>query len=155
MNISMVLIPVDFSECARTALNYAKNMFSEDVELVLVHVVNSRVADRIAQYTKESMEEVRTRLTKQAKQALKQFLQETNTTSIIKDSIVSYGNPFQEIAIKARELQVDLVLMGGYGSRGKGQIDEIFFGSTVEKVVRLLPCPVLCVPIGWSSKENP
>jgi nucleotide-binding universal stress UspA family protein len=44
--------------------------------------------------------------------------------------------------------------MGGYGSRGKGgQIEEIFFGSTVEKVVRLLPCPVLCVPIGWPEEH--
>jgi hypothetical protein len=76
-----------------------------------------------------------------------------DSDGLVKDTIVSYGSPFQEIAIKARELQTDLILMGGYGSRGKGQIDEIFFGGTVDKVVRLLPCPVLCVPMGWPSES--
>jgi len=39
-----------------------------------------------------------------------------------------------------------MIVMGGHGRMGNGQIDKIFFGSNAEKVVRLLPCPVLCVP---------
>ncbi len=154
MNISTVLIPVDFSECARSAINFAKQMFPKEAQLVLIHVVDTRIADKIAQYSDEPPEEVQKRLGKQAKQGLKQFLRETGLVDRVRDSIVSYGNPFQEIAVKARELQADLVLMGGYGSRGVGKIDEIFFGSTVEKVVRLLPCPVLCIPIGWISRSE-
>ena len=61
--------------------------------------------------------------------------------------MVAVGIPFQEISVIARELAVDLVVMGGYGRRGRGPIDEVFFGSTAEKVVRLLPCPVMCVPL--------
>jgi nucleotide-binding universal stress UspA family protein len=56
------------------------------------------------------------------------------------------GIPFQEIAVIARDLAADLIVMGGYGRSGRGPIEEVFFGSTAEKVVRLLPCPVLCVP---------
>ncbi len=154
MNISMVLVPVDFSDCAVSALNYAKQMFSsKGVDLVLMHVVDSRTTYRIAQYVKEPIDAVKERLVNQAKQSLRRFLKENSATDLVKETIVSYGPPFQEIAIKARELQPDLILMGGYGSKGKGQIDEIFFGSTVEKVVRLLPCPVLCVPIGWDTEE--
>jgi len=29
---------------------------------------------------------------------------------------------------------------------GQEDLERIFFGSTAEKVIRLLPCPVLCVP---------
>ena len=85
----------------------------------------------------------------QAHQAMRRFIKEHGAADLIKELVVSHGSPFQEIAMKARELDCDLILMGGYGSRGKGAIDEIFFGSTVEKVVRLLPCPILCVPSSW------
>jgi nucleotide-binding universal stress UspA family protein len=44
--------------------------------------------------------------------------------------------------------------MGGYGRGGRGPIEEVFFGSTAEKVVRLLPCPVLCVPLTVSSEQE-
>jgi nucleotide-binding universal stress UspA family protein len=67
--------------------------------------------------------------------------------------MVAIGVPFQEIAVVARDLWVDLVVMGGYGRGGRGSIEEVFFGSTAEKVVRLLPCPVLCVPLAVSSEQ--
>ncbi len=154
MDISLVLVPVDFSDSAVSALKYAKKMGPLwKAEFVFIHVVDSRDVIRIANYTKEPGEEVRERLTNQAKQNLRHFLSDWESNNLVKETIVSYGYPFQEIAIKARELQTDLILMGGYGSKGKGEIEEIFFGSTVEKVVRILPCPVLCVPMGWSDES--
>jgi nucleotide-binding universal stress UspA family protein len=66
--------------------------------------------------------------------------------------MVVVGLPFQEIAVVARDLAVDLVVMGGYGRSGRGPIEKVFFGSTAEKVVRLLPCPVLCVPLAAEKK---
>jgi len=154
MEISLVLVPVDFSDCSVNAIRYARKIVSSwKAELLLIHVVNSSEVSRIANYTKETIENVKERLTNQAKQGFRHLLNNWNSDVLIKDTIVSYGSPFQEIAIKARELQVDLILMGGYGSKGKGQIDEIFFGGTVEKVVRLLPCPVLCVPMGWPTEN--
>ncbi len=150
MDISLLLVPIDFSECSANALEYAKKFATGlKAELILIHVIDSRRTEEIAEFIKEPAEQVKERLINQAKQTFRRFLSKDNDKGLVKETIVSYGRPFQEIAIKARELQVDIVLMGGYGSRGKGQIDEIFFGSTVEKVVRLLPCPVLCVPMGW------
>nr|HDM99716.1 universal stress protein [Deltaproteobacteria bacterium] len=150
MEISLILVPVDFSDCAANAFSYGKKIASSwKAELLLIHVVNSTKASLVADYTKEPIEDVKKRFTNQAKQTFRHFLDDLGRDGLVKDTIVSYGSPFQEIAIKARELQTDLILMGGYGSRGKGQIDEIFFGGTVDKVVRLLPCPVLCVPMGW------
>ena len=43
--------------------------------------------------------------------------------------------------------------MGGYRLAGRGAIEEVLFGSTAEKVVRLFPCPVLCVPLAVSSEH--
>ena len=152
MNISLILIPVDFSDCAAEGLAYAKQLLKTfKAECILIHVIDEKTIQHISSYCKEPIENTRDRLINQAHQAMRDFIERNSAKDIVKDTIISCGVPFQEIAIKARELQVDLVLMGGYGSRGKGQLDEIFFGSTVEKVVRLLPCPVLCVPFGWES----
>jgi nucleotide-binding universal stress UspA family protein len=88
---------------------------------------------------------------------LDEVLKECYCDGLEVTSMVTVGIPFQEIAVVARDLAVDLIVMGGYGRSGRGPIEEVFFGSTAEKVVRLLPCPVLCVP--WESQaataQNP
>lgn len=146
----MILIPFDFSDCAINSLNYATEFAPIwKADIVLIHVIDSKNTEHIAEYIKEPIQKVKERLTNQTKQAFRSFLNSFEKKNLIKDTIISYGKPFQEIAIKARELQADIIIMGGYGSMGIGQIDEIFFGSTVEKVIRLLPCPVICVPMGW------
>jgi nucleotide-binding universal stress UspA family protein len=154
MDISMILVPIDFSDCALNSLRYATETAEKNnSSMVLLHVIDSREAKRIAEYTKEPLDKVTDRLKNQARQMFRRFLKEWDNNSRISETIVSCGPPFQEISIKAREIDADMVIMGGYGSRGKGQIDEIFFGSTVEKVIRLLPCPVLCVPVDWPEED--
>ena len=86
----------------------------------------------------------------EAQQHLDKFLGECCRDGLEVTSMVTVGIPFQEIAVVARDLAADLIVMGGYGRSGRGPIDKVFFGSTAEKVVRLLPCPVLCVP--WESR---
>ena len=82
-----------------------------------------------------------------------EFLKRVKPGNLKVESMVVVGLPFQEIAVVARDLAVDLVVMGGYGRGGRGPIEKVFFGSTAEKVVRLLPCPVLCVPCRTVEKE--
>ncbi len=155
MDVSLILIPTDFSECAMNSLNYAKEMAQQfGSKLILLNVIDSREAKHFATYSKEELDKVLDRLMNQSKQAFRKLLNNWDGKDLVQETLVSVGMPFQEIAMKARDFQVDLILMGGYGSRGKGgTIEEIFFGSTVEKVVRLLPCPVLCVPIGWPDER--
>ncbi len=155
MDVSLILIPTDFSECAMNSLNYAKEMAQQfGSKLILLNVIDSREAKHFATYSKEELDKVLDRLMNQSKQAFRKLLNNWDGKDLVQETLVSVGMPFQEIAMKARDFQVDLILMGGYGSRGKGgTIEEIFFGSTVEKVVRLLPCPVLCVPIGWPDEQ--
>ncbi len=149
----MIMVPIDFTDCATSGFLYAVEMARLwKAEIVLVHVIDSNNTQHIADYIKEPVEKVKERMQNQAKQSFRRFLTQFKGLGVeVKETIVSYGRPFQEIAVKARDIQADLVVMGGYGSMGRGMIDEIFFGSTVEKVIRLLPCPVLCVPVGWES----
>jgi hypothetical protein len=66
--------------------------------------------------------------------------------------LLSEGKPFVEIARITRTEHVDLVVMGSYGGQ-TGDITRIFFGSTAEKVVRTVNCPVLCVPFPYHKLQ--
>jgi nucleotide-binding universal stress UspA family protein len=57
---------------------------------------------------------------------------------------VSEGVPYIEINRKAVENDVDMIIIGSCGNTG--DMSQIFFGSTAEKVLRFITPPVLCVP---------
>ncbi|MFN0119984.1 MAG: universal stress protein [Blastocatellia bacterium] len=42
-----------------------------------------------------------------------------------------------------------MIVLGTRGHRG-GNLEELLFGSTAEKVLRATPIPVVCVPPNWS-----
>jgi universal stress protein A len=52
------------------------------------------------------------------------------------------GGPYVQIVRYAKELEVDLIIMG---THGRGFMAHMLMGSVAEKVVRHSPCPVLTV----------
>ncbi|MEW5949339.1 MAG: universal stress protein [Thermodesulfobacteriota bacterium] len=148
MKVSNIMVAIDFSECSASAFRYALDLAALfSARVILLNVIDSRHIERIAEFTGTPLKEIQGKMMRSAKTALKDFIKKWNNTKASCTAEVAAGVPFHEITLKARKDKVDLIVMGGYGRGGKGgQIDEIFFGSTAEKVVRLLPCPVLCVP---------
>jgi nucleotide-binding universal stress UspA family protein len=147
MKLQKLLVPVDFSKSSEMAFTYAKFLARKfSAAIHLIHVVDKRYVERIAEFNGESEDEVSQKLSLQAREKLDNFLSNNDSEGVVADRIVAVGIIFQTIALKAQALDVDLIVMGGHGRIGNGQIDKIFFGSAAERVVRLLPCPVLCVP---------
>jgi nucleotide-binding universal stress UspA family protein len=154
MEIKAILIPTDFSECAEAAFQMAKNMALRfRAKIIVLHVVNQRLVEQLSSHLRVTPESLWPEFRERAQQQLGEFLKRVNPGKFEVESLVTVGLPFQEIAVMARDLVVDLMVMGGYGRGGRGPIETLFFGSTAEKVVRLLPCPVLCVPLTGSSKQ--
>jgi nucleotide-binding universal stress UspA family protein len=147
MKLEKLLVPVDYSKSSEMAFRYAKFLakkFSAGIHLL--HVVDKRYVERIAELSGESEEDVSRKLSLQAKEKLENFLSNNDSEGLVAENAVAVGIVFQTIALRAQALEADLIVMGGHGRVGNGQIDKIFFGSAAERVVRLLPCPVLCVP---------
>lgn len=143
-----ILVATDFSDCAGAAFRMAEKLaHTYHARIILLHVIHQRRLEAVAQYQGVDADCVLPTLRDRAQQQLSDFLVRWQEGAEPVESMVTMGLPFQEIAVIARDLAVDLVVMGGYGRSGRGPIEEVFFGSTAEKVVRLLPCPVLCVPL--------
>lgn len=154
MDFKAILVATDFSECAGAAFKMAKNLAKRfGAKIVLLHVIQHTVMARVAEHLKVKPDSLLPDFREEAQRQLDAFVEEYGRSGIEVTSMVAVGIPFQEIAVIARDLVADLIVMGGYGRSGRGPIEEVFFGSTAEKVVRLLPCPVLCVP--WEGLEKP
>ena len=153
MDFKAILVATDFSECAGAAFKMAKSLAQVfGAKLILLHVIHQTVMVQVAEHLKVQPESLLPEFRKEAQRQLDDFLEEYGSGGLEVTNMVTAGIPFQEIAVIARDLAVDLIVMGGYGRSGRGPIEEVFFGSTSEKVVRLLPCPVLCVP--WEGLEK-
>jgi nucleotide-binding universal stress UspA family protein len=155
MDFKAILVATDFSDCAAAAYNVAKNLAQRfGAKLLLLHVIPRNNVQRLAEHLKVTPESLLPELREEAQRRLDTFLERHGRDHLEVASMVTVGIPFQEIAVIARDLIADLIVMGGYGRSGRGPIEEVFFGSTAEKVVRLLPCPVLCVPLETVSPKK-
>jgi nucleotide-binding universal stress UspA family protein len=155
MKIQSILVGTDFSDCSGVALQTAAQLAQTfQAKIILLHVISVKRVAVLAEYLQKDSETLVPKLREQAQQHLADFLKRWDTGGLEVESLVSVGTPFQEIAIIARDLAVDLVTLGGYGREHRGPIEQVFFGSTAEKVVRLLPCPVLCVPLTAKSQAD-
>jgi nucleotide-binding universal stress UspA family protein len=149
MDLHTILLATDFSDCACAAFQTAKKLGRPfGAKIILLHVLNDRLVGFLAEHLKVKSESLIPELRERAQEQLQAFIKHCDPESLEIESMVTVGSPFQQIAVLARDLAVDLVVLGGYGQGGRAQLEEVFFGSTAEKVVRLLPCPVLCVPLG-------
>ena len=147
MKLQKLLVPVDFSRGSEMAFRYAiflATKFSAGIHLI--HVVDQRYVEKIAELNGEPGEKVSEKLALQAKRNLEKFLTNHDSEGLVAEKKIAVGTPFLAIALRAEAVGADMIVMGGQGRAGDGEIDEIFFGSAAESVVRLLPCPLLCVP---------
>ncbi len=155
MKLESILVATDFSDCSGAAFITAAQLAQTfQAKIILLHVISLKRVAVLSEYLEQEQESLITALRERSSQHLAEFLKRWNSEGLEVETIVSVGTPFQEIAVIARDLAVDLVALGGYGRKGRGPIEEIFFGSTAEKVVRLLPCPVLCVPLTDEALET-
>lgn len=58
------------------------------------------------------------------------------------DTLIRSGSPADEIVHTAKELDVDMIVIG---SRGWGEIRSVLLGSVSERVLHIAHCPVLIV----------
>ena len=130
-----ILVPVDFSEHSRKAVEYAIAFAKQfGADLNLVHVVRPYpVGPEMAPVDIESIQDAKTELETMRKQVAE---------TVHCQASLRTGDPCFEVISAARQLDVDLIILSTHGRTG---LAHLVLGSTAEKLVRHAECPVLVV----------
>jgi nucleotide-binding universal stress UspA family protein len=141
--IKRVLVPIDFSEHSKNALQYAISFAKQfKSELLLVYVVEPTIYPADFSFGQVAVPSIENELRERGKTELDNLLKTQVGTALTARAIVKTGKPFLEIIDLAVEEDVDIIVIATHGHTG---VEHILFGGTAEKVVRKAPCPVLVV----------
>jgi glycine betaine transporter len=136
-----ILVPTDLSEGAEQALDYACELAR--VSGAQVHLLNVigipaiGVPELAITLTNAMIDQLATE-----NQVAIDRLARTRCTAPLGQVLVRAGNARDVITQTAKELGVDLIVMGTRGRRG---ISRALLGSIAETIVRSAPCAVLTV----------
>ena len=155
MNVRSILVPTDFSECARHALPAAASLARlTKARLLCLHVVEPLVPSVGFTPVAEPLPlaDASARLEDAAARELPKIATCEECAGLEVEELIGHGEAAAEIVRVARERGVDLIVISSHGRDGLGRM---LFGSTAESVVRRAHCPVLVVkpPHGVKSDE--
>ena len=143
--IRRILVPVDFSESSRAALDYAVGLargFDAQVDVLHVWEVPSFAPPGTVMFTSGGTplpNIVRTA----AEEALEGFVSAAAKRGVaVHSSRTEQGHPVQAIIEAATSGKYDLIVLGTHGRTG---LSRALIGSVAERVVRHAPCPTLTV----------
>lgn len=143
LGIQRILVPIDFSEHSKNALKYAIPYAVQfNARLDLLYVVEPTIYPADFSFGQVGFPNIEEELRKRGSEELNALVKNEIHDRVSAGSEVRTGKPFYEINEYAREKHIDLIIIATHGHTG---VEHILFGSTVEKVVRKAPCPVLVV----------
>ena len=137
-----ILVPVDGSDTAKTALMTALQMARDSGGSVrLIHCVDELAYLSGYEYSSVHMNRVR----EDAARVLSDALEICKSAGVDADTqLVDFpGQRLGEtMAEEARKWQADLIVVGTHGRRGLGRV---LLGSGAEQIIRMAPVPVLTI----------
>ncbi|MEB8328865.1 universal stress protein [Flavobacteriaceae bacterium KMM 6897] len=136
-----LLVPVDFSEFSEYALEVAASLAKRhNAEISVFHMLGISESVFVANEAAE-MAEAKYYMN-MAKDKFTTFLNKDYLKGIKITEVIQNYKVFSEINELAKEMDIDLIIMGSHGSKG---LSEFFVGSNTEKVVRTSSVPVLVI----------
>jgi nucleotide-binding universal stress UspA family protein len=149
-----ILVPTDFSDYSRIALQFAANLAQKiSGRIYLVHVFDDTGVDMpgstgsgawMGSAEENEFPLVIDRL-RMIKRNMQSFIKDSAIPGVNVYDNVEGGLPSMKINHAAEKYNCDMIVMGTHGAKG---FQEMFIGTTTEKVVHYATRPVLCI------KEN-
>lgn len=140
--LTKILVPVDFSDCSKKALQYAIPLAKQfGAAITLLHVVQVNYASG-PEFGTIDFPLLESDLRKSAQTQLAALVEKEISGQVPHQTEVCVGAEAAEIVQAAKELESDLIIISTHGRTG---LRHVFLGSVAENVVRLAPCPVLVV----------
>lgn len=137
-----VLVPVGLPAEISWVKEKLPMYIQRKVEPIFLHVVDTAILDRMNQGNISDSDKIFNSLKASAEKEIR----------LVRDAIglpqtsvmVVEGSPAIEIIKLARDLQVDMVAMQIHSTDHR--LENLFFGSTTEQIIRGSSVPVICIP---------
>ncbi len=148
-----ILYPTDFSDLAEVAKEYVKKLKEAKAkEVVVLHVIHPLefslpqfddpfALDVATLYA--HLPEIEQAILKSHEERLKEIEEELKELDFKVKTVLTVGEPKEEIVRVAKEEGVKVIVIGYHGKSLIERILEI--GSTAKGVIKEAPCPVLVV----------
>jgi nucleotide-binding universal stress UspA family protein len=137
-----ILVPTDLSEGAEEALDYACELARQFGATVhLLHVIGIPTLG-VPELGVALTSTVIDSMVRDNQIALDELVERKRHLATFGQALLRTGDARDLINQTAKELGVDLIVMGTHGRRG---VSRALLGSVTETVVRTAPCPVLTV----------
>lgn len=138
-----ILFPTDLTDASDSAAAYALSVARKyKARLCVVHVVDTSSEAAGFYLPHLSYENLDKEMVAGAEEMLKKYCLKYFKGFKDYETKVLKGEPYKAIAKAVTANKIDLVVMG---THTKGGIDKFFFGSTTERVMRKVSCPVLVI----------
>lgn len=142
MNISNILVPIDFSTNATMALEEAVDLAQKyQATIDVIYVIPQVIFHPDWATDIEDAVDIND-ITEEARQAVANMTEPYQTSGVSIKAHVLSGGPYIEILRLAKQLNTDLIVVGAHGT---SQRKPALMGSVAEKVVRESPCSVFTV----------
>jgi universal stress protein A len=145
MAFRSILVPVDYSEPSRRALELALSL-AEGAEVTVVHVWDrpAYVGDEVVAHPDGSRRLLSELIRDNAERDMAEFCAQVQLRpgQQFKRHLIS-GDPVTAIIAEASKPGYDVLVVGTHGRTG---VTKLLLGSVTEKLIRLSPIPVLTVP---------
>ena len=142
MRLSKVLVPIDFSPESRNALLYARAFSRRSgASLTVLHVVEPILCQADYGYGPVGRQYPNQELLNKARAKLNKLCKRVTDIEHVPMAFVRSGMADAEIVQTARDLNIDLIVMGTRGASREPTATT----SICEMVVRSAPCPVYIV----------
>ena len=138
------LVPTDFSRSCQTARDYACELAGQfSAELHVLHVLEEQIVTvQPSEFHLLTPMFDLNQLRASTELALNRIPGPARSGEIRVIRATRTGSPFVEIVRYARELDIELIVMGTHGRTG---LRHMLLGSVAENVVRKAHCPVLTI----------
>jgi nucleotide-binding universal stress UspA family protein len=145
-NMKAILVPIDFSEQSKHALDLAVQIAREGkIKIEVINIIEglqpasfNTMGNGVANQTEDLF--FLKQLLEKTKENLKDLVAQSKYEGVKIGSTVAVGNPYQSISKAIADHEASLVVMGTKGASG---LDEVLIGSNTERVVRYAKCPVI------------
>jgi len=139
VQIRKIICATDFSDFSRNAVLYGVSLAKElDAKVYVCHVIDVPFAGMYGEANPDPVE-LHDRSMSYAYEHINGII---DSSSVDWEPLVTIGHTADEITRMAEDNGADLVVCGNHGRSG---LKRLLLGSVTERLMRVLPCPLLVV----------